>query len=167
MPRPLSDSWQYFQVSGPVNNSKSKKAKCTFCGHEQSAAITRLQQHLLNRCSGMPVETRQELKQKDENSREREVPTRHPLNYDFNPPLHNNGLQSPSNNAISQRAADAYYQAAQIPSRSTPIPVNFQATLRPQSDRPQAMLDRQLARALFSANIHFETIENLHIIEFF
>jgi hypothetical protein len=169
MPRPLSDSWQYFQVLTPVNDGRSKKTKCTFCGHEQTASITRLHQHLLNRCSRIPGEIRQELRRKDENNREPPVPTRHSFNYEFNPPLHT--LQSPpGNDAIPQHTSistSTYYQAEQIPPRSTPIPTHFQPTSQPQSDRSQTMLDWQLARALFSANIPFEAIENLHLIEFF
>lgn len=205
MPRPLSDSWQYFELLAP-DNGRSRKARCTFCGHEQAAGITRLHQHLLYRCSRITSDIREELRQKH-GDRERESPPKtndllshHQLssqhsdsvNYHFNSSTLQNTLsnnpsqqqnnnnnntthQSPTNN---MNPHSTYYETTLSPTTvstnfTTANPIAFTSnsnTLgqqqQQQHDRSQSMLDCQLARAFFAANIPFESIENPHMINF-
>ncbi|KAK4512485.1 uncharacterized protein ATC70_003186 [Mucor velutinosus] len=198
MPRPLSDSWQYFELLSP-DNGRSKKARCSFCGHEQAAGITRLHQHLLYRCSRISSEIRNQLRQKqDDRGHDTPVPHRNDLlhsqpsstvNYQFDPTLQNILNSSPTS-ALNTHSN--YFDAALSPTTSTAFstanPLSFAPNTdsinqqqqqqyhhtqqqpsqqQRQPDRSQAMLDWHLARALFSANIPFDKIENPHIIEFF
>lgn len=196
MPRPLSDSWQYFELLSP-DNGRSRKARCSFCGHEQAAGITRLHQHLLYRCSRISSEIRDQLRQKqDDRGHDTSVPGRSELlqsqpssnvNYQFDPTLQNTLHSSP---ASALNTYSNYFDAALSPTTSTTFsaanPLSFTSTAdnlnqqqhhtqhpqqrsqqQQQPDRSQAMLDWHLARALFSANIPFDKIENPHIIEFF
>ncbi|GAN08438.1 hypothetical protein MAM1_0204d07950 [Mucor ambiguus] len=187
MPRPLSDSWQYFELLSP-DNGRSRKARCSFCGHEQAAGITRLHQHLLYRCSRISSEIREQLRQKqDDRGHDTPVPHRNDLlhsqppstvNYQFDPTLQNT-LNSAPTSALNTHSN--YFDATLSPTTpttfSTANPLSFtsntdslnqQQQQHPQQpDRSQAMLDWHLARALFSANIPFDKIENPHVIEFF
>ncbi|KAL9544492.1 hypothetical protein MBANPS3_007593 [Mucor bainieri] len=195
MPRPLSDSWQYFELLSP-DNGRSRKAKCSFCGHEQAAGITRLHQHLLYRCSRISSEIRDQLRQKqDDRGHDTPVPPRNDLlhsqpsstvNYHFDPTLQNTLDPSPTS-ALNTHSN--YFDAALSPTTSTTFstanPLSFAPNTdglnqqqpqqqqhqhqhpQQQPDRSQAMLDWHLARALFSANIPFDKIENSHMIEFF
>ncbi|KAG2201704.1 hypothetical protein INT46_004333 [Mucor plumbeus] len=201
MPRPLSDSWQYFELLSS-DNGKSKKARCSFCNHIQSASITRLHQHLLYRCSRISSKTRDQLRQKqDDRGNDSPAQNRNELlqpqsssnvNYHFNSALEN--TLDPSSSA-SLNPHSNYFDAALSPTGSTNFStVNHiaftssndnmnqhnqqqhrhhhhtnqqQQNQHQQPDRSQAMLDWHLARALFSANISFDKIENPHIVEFF
>lgn len=212
MPRPLSDSWQYFELLAP-DNGRSRKARCSFCGHEQAAGITRLHQHLLYRCSRITPDIREELRQKH-GDRGRDSPPKgsellshshHSLphtdsvNYHFDSALQNtlnsNNNNSTNNNANHQSPTNmnphsTYYEAALSPTASTNFstanPIAFPSSNPPsnslghqpphhqhhqqqqqqQQERSQSMLDCQLARAFFAANIPFESIENPHMIDF-
>lgn len=206
----LSDSWQYFELLSP-DNGRSRKARCTFCGHEQAAGITRLHQHLLYRCSRITSDIREELRQKH-GDRERESPPKtndllshhhiqqqqHPdsVNYHFNSSTLQNTLSnnnSNNNNSSSSQQtnhhsptnnmnphATTYYETTTL--SPTTVSTNFTATnpiaftsthsttnTTPSNSslgQQQSMLDCQLARAFFSANIPFESIENPHMINF-
>ncbi|KAI8891145.1 hypothetical protein K501DRAFT_327811, partial [Backusella circina FSU 941] len=136
MPRPLSDSWQYFTLLDS-DSGKSKKARCTFCGLEKAASITRLHQHLLFRCARIDPDIRGQLRQKEqEEDIQQEELKRQP----------------------QQIEPKQYYQQQGSPTSST---------VRTDVLPDQAMLDWHLARALFSSNIPFESIEDPHMIEFF
>lgn len=193
MPRPLSDSWQYFELLSP-NNGKSRKAKCSFCNHIQSASITRLHQHLLYRCARISSEIRDQLRQKQD-GRGNDSPARNRdellqpqsssnVNYHFDSALQN--TLNPHSNyfdaALSPTASTNFSTANHIAFTSSTDNMNQQNQQQQQHhhhsnqqqqqhqqqpDRSQAMLDWHLARALFSANIPFDKIENPHIIEFF
>ncbi|CEP10778.1 hypothetical protein [Parasitella parasitica] len=189
MPRPLSDSWQYFELVSP-DNGRNKKAKCSFCGHAQAAGITRLHQHLLYRCSRISSEIRDQLRQKQDERESETLPlqkrndilplqTSSTANYQFDPALQNNLDPSPTT-ALNPHSN--YFDATLSPmtptSFSTPIPLAFTSNIdnlnqkkqqqqQQQLDGSQAMLDWHLARALFSANIPYDKIEDPHIIEFF
>lgn len=65
MPRPQSDIWQYFTVhEGP--EGQGRKARCSFCGHQQACGITRLHQHLLRKCPRIPIDLRNNLQQRED-----------------------------------------------------------------------------------------------------
>jgi hypothetical protein len=133
MPRPLSDSWQYFTLLDSASG-KSKKARCTFCGLEKAASITRLHQHLLVRCARIDPNIRGQLRQKEQQEEQGEQ-------------------KRPPRIEPTQ-----YYQQRGSPSS---------ATIRTNVQPDQAMLDWYLARALFSSNIPFESMEDPHMLEFF
>ncbi|KAI9486150.1 MAG: hypothetical protein EXX96DRAFT_547834 [Benjaminiella poitrasii] len=234
MPRPLSDSWQYFELLSP-DNGRNRKARCTFCGHEQAAGITRLHQHLLYRCSKISADIRDQLRQKQEDRSKTEsvssirstdmLQQRHlqqqppqQVDYHFDPTLQNtlnhhnsyyetsgtasnsssNHTMSPTHTHFSTSAppyplvttnthhSDSHPTAAFQPASSstatnsttnslggggmtTPPTASLPSTTQhaDTTNRSQAMLDWQLARALFSANIPFESIENPMMVEFF
>ncbi|KAI8987314.1 hypothetical protein BDF20DRAFT_849393 [Mycotypha africana] len=258
MPRPLSDSWQYFELL-PPDNGRSRKARCTFCGHEQAAGITRLHQHLLYRCSRIPADIRDQLRQKQEDRNRDASPPHNSHNnnnngrndislpsrqenrhvqfqpsqtvqYHFDPTLQNtlsssntsaiiansssNSNSSKNHHHLSTNSADhttattsisPYYEAALTGTPATasqnnnfsttttsfafsPSPATPQQALEqprilqqqhsvlsssstsqaqtPQDENSQALLDWHLARALFSANIPFEAVENPYVIDF-
>ncbi|GAA5802246.1 hypothetical protein HPULCUR_007709 [Helicostylum pulchrum] len=208
MPRPLSDSWQYFELLSP-DNGRNRKAKCNFCGHKQAAGITRLHQHLLYRCSRISADIRDQLRQKHEDQGRESLPkgtqvlshhmSQDSLDYQYDSTLqntlHNSNNNNSNNNNQQQQpqpqqqqqqqqhqhqqqqqqqqsphinSHPTYYEAAAAlsPTTSTNFSTAFPPTNNTLGQQQQAMLDCQLARALFSANIPFESIEDPHFIDF-
>ncbi|KAI9357758.1 hypothetical protein BD770DRAFT_427518 [Pilaira anomala] len=191
MPRPLSDSWQYFELLSP-DNSRNRKAKCNFCGHKQAAGITRLHQHLLYRCSRISPDLRDQLRQKHEDQGRESPPKgnsvlshhlpQNSLDYQYDSTLQNtlqNSNSNVSNNNQQQSPSHinphpTYFEAATA--LSPTATANFSTAFPPTTttttnnntlgQQQQVMLDCQLARALFSANIPFESIENPHFVDF-
>ncbi|KAI8644829.1 hypothetical protein BD408DRAFT_412585 [Parasitella parasitica] len=185
MPRPLSDSWQYFELLSSENGRK-KKAKCSFCGHEQAAGITRLHHHLLYRCSMISPEMRDQLRQKQDDRNGMLLPQPlTPANCHADSTMQNILNPSPASSILNPHSN--YFDAALSPTTSSgfsgPNPIAFTPSIdnsnqrnqqqrqdhsqeQQQIERSQAMLDWHLARALFSANISYEKIENPHVIEF-
>lgn len=176
MPRPQSDTWRYFTIiEGP--DGKGRKASCSYCGHQQACGVTRLHQHLLKKCPNIPPSLRAELRQREE-SRARSSPPQQQANHDSN-----NNEKYPAmdiDRALSTLAAHGIstsrQQQQQQETTTQPIDSNstssstttssIMASGQQQQQQEQAMLDWLLARALFSANIPFNAVEDQHMISF-
>lgn len=192
MPRPLSDSWQHFDLI-PSDSNKNRQAKCRFCGHKQAAGITRLHQHLLFKCTKITANVRNELRQKEEargrgpstsqSSVESNTESTQIRRTDYNfgsALLNSSGDQPPSLNMARSEIANTTSGNPTnfLGSNTFPLQSNERSSQRQQSiptipqsqsqsnDISQTILDWHLARALFSANIPFEKVENPHFIEF-
>ncbi|OZJ05987.1 hypothetical protein BZG36_01236 [Bifiguratus adelaidae] len=147
MPRPTSDIWAFYTVI--PSHTKVPKTRCTFCGHEQAAGVTRLAMHLLDKCPHAPEDVKEEVRQSTKQYKK--------------------GFEH-----IDIEALDDEQGTTQSPfSRSGKAP-----DTRPRKRRAvsvnrlymdpaeQTHLDRSLARALFAANIDIDAIEHPLIASF-
>lgn len=187
MPRPTSDIWQYF--STVPSDTKVKKAKCSFCGHEQSSGVTRLAQHLIDKCQAIPHNLRDDLRAKqDVKGKGPAASVGAPYQVHdtggiedafamlAGPPHH--GLSSVPSSTLHQHFAGPAAPAAAAPPQPTqqqhrfsvPAPAGntslpgISAPLDPQD---QATMDWHLARAFYAAEIPFSAVENPHFVDFF
>ncbi|RUS31395.1 hypothetical protein BC938DRAFT_477901 [Jimgerdemannia flammicorona] len=177
MPRPTSDIWQYF--STVPSDTKVKKAKCSFCGHEQSSGVTRLAQHLIDKCQAIPHNLRDELRNKTD------VKGKGTTGAPYQ--VHDaGGIED----ALAMLAGSPHHGLSSVPSSTLHHPftssTSTQATPQqrftvpspsanprmstisaPMDRSDQTTMDWHLARAFYAAGIPFSAIEHPLLIEFF
>ncbi|RUS14637.1 hypothetical protein BC937DRAFT_93520 [Endogone sp. FLAS-F59071] len=182
MPRPTSDIWQYFTTV--PSETKVKKAKCSFCGHEQSSGVTRLAQHLIEKCQAIPHNLRDELRTKAD-VKGKPVPGSSSAPYQVHDAT---GIEDP----FAMLASSTHHHVlSSVPSSTlhhhfagqapTPQPAPQQrfavqpssasqamsALSAPLDPQDQATMDWHLARAFYAAEIPFSAIEHPHFVDFF
>ncbi|KAI8377895.1 uncharacterized protein BYT42DRAFT_572098 [Radiomyces spectabilis] len=162
MPRPKSDLWQYFIRS---TNRGDRRSRCRFCGLTMAAGITRLQKHLLTKCSDIPAALVEEIRRKQ--ARLRRPPP---------PPLQSSSSSTtrpsprPNSNVSTHRGRDvlpAVASSSSAPMRIQPT-VSAHPPLNTQSSpvTSNSTLDERLARALFAADIPFKAMEHPLMVDF-
>ncbi|RUP32787.1 hypothetical protein BC936DRAFT_138578 [Jimgerdemannia flammicorona] len=149
MPRPSSDIWQYFTIV--PSETKVKKAKCNFCGHEQSSGVTRLANHLTEKCQSLPPELRTELRSKTDLNKTKSGHDSGGLEDALailDGSSHMSSGSSHNNFAASSLATQRFHVA---PARMDP--------------QDQSTIDRCLARAFFASGISFAAVEHPLVID--
>ncbi|KAI8149756.1 hypothetical protein BJV82DRAFT_663036 [Fennellomyces sp. T-0311] len=186
MPRPQSSIWQYFTIV-EAPDGKGRKSRCNYCNHQQACGVTRLHQHLLRKCTKIPVALKEELLQKEAARGRASLPapsSAHPRlarlpgaplqqqqGYDQAEieralsTLATHGIPTnfTTNSNSTIRPSTSRYDTISSPSSPSPQYSNNNSnsnSLASSDPMSQRMLDYNLARALFSASIPFTVVNN-------
>ncbi|ORY91001.1 hypothetical protein BCR43DRAFT_498337 [Syncephalastrum racemosum] len=177
MPRPYSEVWKYFNVLDG-GNGRQRKTSCKYCGREQTCGVTRLQDHLIRRCTQIPASLKQLLHARQEDNvlkRKRRLEERsngrserHHLPAPVLPPpsTSTQSNEDPAYDGMNRALRSLAERAIPNATPLAPAPTTTTNTVNTVSQRTQSMLDWHLARALFSSNTSLKAVEDPHMAEF-